>query len=85
MLGTKEEIEAYINPKLNENVSFNCNEVRMLRHRGNKKLKVFRLDFTWDSEGAAMSFSRRTMASDVPSVVDDYLEMVNRISSIVHN
>jgi len=81
MLGTKEEIEAHVNPLLNEGIAFNCHEVKMLRHKSNARLKVFRLEFTWENDGTAFSFSRRAKAVEVPAVIDGYVDEVNRIST----
>ena len=81
MLETKQEIEEYVNPKLNEGVSFNCHDILMLRHKGNKKLKVFRLEFTWENEGKSMNFSRRVKAIEVERLIDGYIEEVNKLSS----
>lgn len=80
MLITKERIEDYVNIEINEGVTFNCHEVKMLRHKGNKKLKIFRLEFNWDKDGANFNFSRRAKAVDIPTVIDGYVDEVNRIS-----
>jgi len=81
MLQNKEEIEAYVNPKLNDGISFHCHEVKMLRNKSNKKLKVFRLEFIWENDGTSFNFSRRAKAIEVPTVIDGYVDEVNRLSS----
>ena len=83
MLRTKEEIEAHVNIEINEGVIFNCHEVKMLRHKGNKRLKIFRLEFTWDKDGTNFNFSRRAKFEDIPTVIDGYVDEVNRIASSV--
>lgn len=80
-MNTKEEIEARANELINPNVSFNCYEVKILRHKGNKKLQAFRLEFSWEKDGVAYNFARRARNTEVSSVLKEYADEVNKISS----
>ena len=81
MLDNKEEIEDYVKPLLNDNIEFNCYEIKPLRRGNNNRLKVFRLEFSWDNDGSHVDFSRREKAIFVRSVIGGYIEEVNKISS----
>ena len=83
MLKTKEDIENHVNIEINEGVTFNCHDVKMLSHRGFNKPKEFRLEFTWDKEGTNFNFSRRAKFEDIHTVIDGYVDEVNRIASSV--
>lgn len=78
---TTKEVEIHVNKTLNTNVLFVCNEVLIRRHMGNKRLRKFRMDFTWTVGKTKYSFARCHKVEDVESFIDGYVKEVNNISS----
>lgn len=74
-----EEVNEYARPLLNPAIHFECYEVLKLKTKSNRKTKDYRLEFTWEKDGKDFSFGRRCKATEVLTIIDGYIEEVNRI------
>jgi hypothetical protein len=79
-----EDVQNYVDPKIPEGVTFNCEEIKQLRTRHNKRSQYLSCVFKWqtrEKDGHPLNYGRRINVMNVKAEVDRMIEVVKSLNA----